>query len=103
MSTMPCVMLHFAELTQHERIGTFKSNGRPVSGIFASISESNLVRPLVRLATLRPIGCKLSLSADCFAGFTHRQQENFERRHQSRTEASVIAGCLNLHDRLNQI
>ena len=39
MSTMPCVMLHFAELSKHERVGTFTSNGRPVSDIFASISE----------------------------------------------------------------
>ena len=39
-------MLHFAELTQHERVGTFTSNGRPVSGIFASISEFE--RELIR-------------------------------------------------------
>ena len=47
---MPCVMLHFAELTQHERVGTFTSNGRPVSGIFASISEfeRELIRNRVR-------------------------------------------------------
>ena len=50
MSTVPCVMLHFAELTQHERVCTFTSNGRPVSGIFASISEfeRELIRDRVR-------------------------------------------------------
>jgi len=32
-------MLHFAELTRHEQVGTIASNGRPVSGIFACISE----------------------------------------------------------------
>jgi len=32
-------MLHFAELTQHERVGPFTSNGKPASGIFACISE----------------------------------------------------------------
>jgi DNA invertase Pin-like site-specific DNA recombinase len=43
-------MLHFAELTQHERVGTFTSNGRPVSGIFTSISEfeRELIRDRVR-------------------------------------------------------
>jgi DNA invertase Pin-like site-specific DNA recombinase len=47
---MPCVKLHFAELTPHDRVGTFTSNGRPVSGIFASISEfeRELIRDRVR-------------------------------------------------------
>ena len=47
---MPCVMLHFAELTQYERVATFTSNGMPVSGSFASLSEfeRELIRDRVR-------------------------------------------------------
>ena len=47
---MPCVMLHFAELTQHERVDTFTLYGRPVSGTFAAISEfeRELIRDCVR-------------------------------------------------------
>jgi DNA invertase Pin-like site-specific DNA recombinase len=43
-------MLHFAELSQHDRGDTSKSNGRLVSGIFTSIAEfeRELIRDRVR-------------------------------------------------------
>jgi len=56
-------MLHFAELSQHERVDTSTSNGRLVSGIFASIAEfeGELIRDRVRsgLAAARARGHRL--------------------------------------------
>ena len=53
-------MLHFAELSQHDRGDTSKSNGRLVSGIFTSIAEfeRELIRDRVRsgLAAARARG-----------------------------------------------
>jgi len=58
-----CVMLHFAELSQHDRGDTSKSNGRLVSGIFTSIAEfdADLIRDRVRsgLAAARLKGKRL--------------------------------------------
>ena len=56
-------MLHFAELSQHDRGDTSKSNGRLVSGIFTSIAEfeRELIRDRVRsgLAAARARGQRL--------------------------------------------
>lgn len=56
-------MLHFAELSQHDRGDTSKSNGRLVSGMFTSIAEfeRELIRVRVRsgLAAARARGQRL--------------------------------------------